>query len=304
MSTQVAAPRGVYAKQIPERRRKTGRRAARIAGRVVLYTVLTLGSVVMLLPLAWMLSTASKPLDEAIAPVFIPFPSKFMLIENVISAFGHAPIATFFKNSAIVASCVVVGDIILASLSGYSFAKFNYPGRSLLFTMVLATMMIPGFVVIIPLYVVVYRFGWLNSYQGLIIPGLVGAFSIFLMRQWMLTIPSELLDAARIDGASEPYIYARIVMPMSRPAIATLAIFTFGANWDSYIWPLLVVSEKSMFTVPLGLTYFKSQSFGQWQTLWNELMAVAIVAQIPTFMVFFVFQRQFIQGMHLSGLKG
>jgi multiple sugar transport system permease protein len=304
MSAGVAAAPAVRGKAVRGSKRSASNRVARIAGRVVLYLVLTAGGLVMLLPLAWMLSTASKPLDEAIAPVFIPFPSKFMLFENIVSAFGRVPMATFFKNSAIVSSCAVVGDILLASLAGYSFAKFKYPGRDLLFTLVLATMMIPGFVVIIPLYIVVYRFGWLNSYQGLIVPGLVGAFSIFLMRQWMLTIPSELLDAARIDGASEPYIYARIVMPMSLPAIATLGIFTFGGSWDSYIWPLLIVSEQSMFTLPIGLTFFKSQSFGQWQTLWNELMAVAFVAQIPTFTVYFLFQRQFIRGMHLTGLKG
>ncbi len=300
----VAATEGIRKGPRREPGLRSGRRVGRTIGRVILYTVLGVGGLVMLLPLAWMLSTASKPLDEAISPSFSLLPSRFMLRPNLVSAFNHAPIAVFFKNSVIVSTCVVVGDVVISSLAGYSFAKFSYTGRDILFTMVLATMMIPSFVVVIPLFVVVYRLGWLNSYAGLIVPGLVSAFSIFLMRQWMLTIPNELLDAARVDGASEPYIFSRLVMPMSGPAIATIAIFTFGASWDSYIWPLLTVSEQSMYTIPLGLTFFQSQTFGRFQTLWNELMAVSFLAQIPTFAVFFLFQRQFIQGMHLSGLKG
>jgi len=262
--------------------------------------VVGLGAVVMLLPLAWMLSTAAKPLAEAASPELILVPSRFVLWENVQAAFQRVPMGTYFYNSTVVSLCTVSGELFFCSLAGFSFAKYSYPGRDLLFTLVLSTMMIPFFVVVIPVYIVVYGFGWLNSYWGLIVPGLVSAFGVFLMRQWMLGIPTELLDAARIDGSSEFGIFGRIVLPLSGPALATLAILSFMGSWDSYIWPLLVVSKKSLMTVPLGLTLFQSE----WQVYWNELMAASLLFMLPTFVVFLVFQRQFVQGVTMTGLKG
>ena len=162
-------------------------------------------------------------------------------------------------------------------------------------------MMIPFFVVVIPLYVVVYSFGWLDTYWGLIVPSLVSAFGIFLMRQWMLGIPAELLDSARIDGANEPHIYWVVVLPLSQPALASLAILAFLSSWDSYIWPLIVISKVPLMTIPLGLTFFQNE-FGQ--VAWNQLMAASVIASLPTFLVFVIFQRQLMNGMVLSGLKG
>jgi ABC-type glycerol-3-phosphate transport system permease component len=223
-----------------------------------------------------------------------------MLWENVLAAFQRVPMGTYFYNSAVVALCHVTGELFFCSLAGFSFAKYSYPGRDLLFTLVLSTMMIPFFVVVIPVYIVVHSFGWLNTYWGLVVPGLASAFGIFLMRQWMLGIPTEMLDAARIDGSSELGTYWRIVLPLSGPALATLAILSFMGSWDSYVWPLLVVSKKALMTVPLGLTMFQSE----WQVFWNELMAASLIFMLPTFVVFLVFQRQFVQGVTMTGLKG
>jgi multiple sugar transport system permease protein len=193
-----------------------------------------------------------------------------------------------------------LGEVVMASLAGYSFARYNYPGRDVLFLVVLSTLMIPFFVVVIPLYVVVHSFGWLNTYQALILPGMVSAFGIFLMRQFILTIPNELIDAGRIDGASELLIFIRIVMPLCMPAVATLTIFTFLSHWDAFLWPLLVVSKKDMFTVPLGLTFFQSEYIAYW----NEQMAASLLALVPTFAMVFGFQRYYVQGVVMSGIKG
>lgn len=277
-----------------------GVRASRILKEGAFYACLIAFGLFMLMPMIWMLSTASKPLEETIRPEFILLPSRFVLLENVVGAFRRVPMGTFFFNSFLVAANVTAGQLILCSLAGYSFAKYDYPGRDLLFTVVLSTMMIPFFVVVIPLFIVVHSLGWLDTYWALIVPALVSAFGIFLMRQFMMGIPTELIDAARIDGAGEFGTFWRIVLPLTKPALASLGILTFMTSWDSYVWPLLVVSKKALMTVPLGLTYFQNE----YLTVWNELMAAALIGMAPTFAMFLVFQRQFIQGVVLSGIKG
>lgn len=274
--------------------------ALTFVGRVVLYLVLTGGALVMILPLIWMLSTASKPVEETNLPEFYLFPSHFQLAENFVSAFQRIPLARYFFNSIFVTTCATLGELLLASMAGYSFARFNYPGKNILFLCVLATLMIPFYVVVVPLYIVVYSLGMLDTYQALILPFLVGAFGIFLMRQFMLTIPSELTDAARIDGAGEFTIYSRIVLPLCIPALVTLAIFTFLSHWDSFVWPLLIIHKRDLYTVPLGLTYFQSEYIAYW----NEQMAASLLALVPTFGMVFGFQRYYVQGVVMSGIKG
>ncbi|MER3403801.1 MAG: sugar ABC transporter permease [Chloroflexota bacterium] len=269
-------------------------------GWLTFYAVLLAGSVVMVLPLVWMLSTASKPIWETEAPELRLIPSQFLLFENLQAAFRRIDLGRYFLNSIIVAVARTAGHLLLCSLAGYSFAKYTYRGRDMLFMAVLSTLMIPFFVVLIPLFVVVRNLGWLNTYYALIVPGLVSPFGIFLMRQFIMGIPSELIDAARIDGASEPGIFIRIVLPLSTPALSALAILTFLASWDDYVYPLTVISRKDLYTVPLGLAWFSSQ----YLTIWNELMAAALVAMLPVFIVFLLFQRYFVQGVVLSGLKG
>lgn len=281
--------------------RRVAMNGLRLIREAVFYTILCAGALVMLVPLVWMVSTAAKPLVDTTLPQFILIPSQFLLFQNVQAAFTSVPLSLFLRNSLMVSISVVAGELLVSSLAGYSFAKFSYPGRDVLFMLVLATMMIPFFVVVIPLYVVVYSFGWLDTYWGLIVPSLVSAFGIFLMRQWMLGIPAEILDSARIDGANEPHIYWVVVLPLSQPALASLAILAFLGSWDSYIWPLIVISKVSLMTIPLGLTFFQNE-FGQ--VAWNQLMAASVIASLPTFLVFVIFQRQLMNGMVLSGLKG
>jgi ABC-type glycerol-3-phosphate transport system permease component len=269
-------------------------------GRVFLYIILVSGALVMIMPLVWMISTASKPVEETNLPEFFLFPSRFQLFENFQSAFRRVPLARYFFNSLFVTSSATLSELLLASMAGYSFARFNYPGKNLLFTFVLATLMIPFYVVVVPLYVVVHRLGLLDTYWAMILPFMVGAFGIFLMRQFMLTVPQELTDAARIDGAGEFTIYSRIVLPLCVPALCTLAIFSFLAHWDSFVWPLLVVHQRDMYTVPLGLTYFQSEYIAYS----NEQMAASLLALVPTFAMVFGFQRYYVQGVVMSGIKG
>jgi multiple sugar transport system permease protein len=200
------------------------------------------------------------------------------------------------------------------SLAAYVFAKRRFPGRDAIFLVFLATMMIPGQVTLIPNYLVLKHIplfggndisgqgghGWLDSYYGLILPGAVSAFGIFLLRQFMLSIPDELLDAARIDGASEFAIYWRIILPLSGPALAASAIFTFTAAWEDFFWPLIIISSEDKYTAPLGLALFVVKN----RTAWDVLMAGSVIATLPMIIVFMVFQRKFIQGISMSGLKG
>jgi multiple sugar transport system permease protein len=268
--------------------------------RVILYVVLMVGALLFLLPLIWMISTASKPVEETNLPEFYLLPSRFQMLENFQSAFQRIPLARYFGNSILVTVTATAGELVFCSMAGYSFARFNYPGKNVLFAFVLATLMIPFYVVVVPLYVVVHRLGMLDTYPALILPFMVGAFGIFLMRQFMLTLPNELLDAARIDGAGELTIFARIVIPLCGPALATLTIFTFLARWDDFVWPLLVIHRSDMYTVPLGLTYFQSE----YLAFWNEQMAASLIALVPSFAMVLGFQRYYVRGVVMSGIKG
>jgi ABC-type glycerol-3-phosphate transport system permease component len=268
-------------------------------GLVILTVVLAIGAVVMLLPFLYMISTSLKSTGEVFAIPLQWIPETFRW-DNYSTALQEHPIAHYFRNSLIVGIAVTALNLLTCSLAGYSFAKFTYRGRDLLFGIVLATMMIPLASMIIPLYLVVRDLGWIDSYWGLIIPAGTSAFGIFLMRQQMLTIPNDLLEAARLDGGSEPRIFFEIVLPLSRTALASLAIFIFMWNWDSFLWPLLVATKDEYRTLPVGVALFES-SYG---TNYPQLMAVAFLAMIPVLVVFLLLQRQFIQALTMSGIKG
>ncbi|MDQ3466976.1 MAG: carbohydrate ABC transporter permease [Chloroflexota bacterium] len=266
---------------------------------MLLTIVVGAGAVVMLLPFAYMLSTSVKSTSEVFTvPVqWIPAEIRW---RNYVTALSEYPLGRYFLNSLGVGIAVTLLNLLTCSLAGYSFAKFSYWGRNVLFGIVLATMMIPLASMIIPLYLVVKQLGWINSYMGLIIPAGTSAFGIFLMRQHMLTIPDDLLDAARLDGASEPRIFAEVVLPLSRTALASLAIFIFMWNWDSFLWPLLVATEDEYRTLPLGIQLFES-SYG---TNYPQLMAVAFLAMLPVLIVFLLLQRNFIEALTMSSIKG
>ena len=221
--------------------------------------------------------------------------------ENYVEAFKAAPFGLYFYNSMVVALVVVFSTLFFSALAGYGFAKFSFPGKGLAFLFVLSTMMIPFQVVLIPLYVVVYNLGWTNNYAGLIIPGALSAFGVFLMRQFCLTLPDELLDAARIDGAGEIGIFWRVVLPLLKPPLASLAIITFLGSWNNFLWPLIVVTKGDLFTLPVGMTVFTQPMRAPY---WTYIMAVSTVATLPVVIVFVALQKYFIQGVVLSGMKG
>lgn len=268
-------------------------------GRVLLFVALLAGAALVLLPFAYMVSTSFKSLDEVFKTPIQWLP-KTLRWDNFTTPLRDQPILHYFKNSILVAVSVTLLNLLTCSLAGYSFAKFRYPGRDLLFGTVLATMMIPLASMIIPLFIVVRDLGWVDSYWGLIIPAGTSAFGIFLMRQQMLTIPDDLLDAARLDGSSEPRIFVSIVLPMSRTALSSLAIFIFMWNWDSFFWPLLVATDDRYRTLPLGIALFES-SYG---TNYPQLMAVALLAMLPVLAVFLVLQKNFIEALTMSSVKG
>ncbi len=253
-------------------------------------------------PFAWMVLASLHPSHGALPTPSHLFPRQWHF-ENYAEVLGMdaTPFLRFLWNTVVVAVCVVVGQLALCSLAGYGFARLRFPGRDLVFFLFLATMMIPGQVTMIPAFLVVRWFGWLDTYWALIVPGLSSAFGIFLMRQFFLTLPKELDDAAHIDGCSDFGIYWRIALPLSAPALATLAAFAFIATWTDFFWPLLVTSTTQMRTLEVGLSLFKD-SFGT--TNWPLQMAAAMLVLLPVLLVFLFTQRFFVRGIALTGLKG
>lgn len=262
------------------------------------YVLLSFGAVVMLAPFVWMLLASSKTLPEILKVPPTWLPGAFRL-DNFRTVLADTDFVRYFLNSVIVAAISIVSVLVTSSMAGYAFAKFEFPGRNVLFALVLATLMIPFQVRVIPLYVLANEMHLLDTYAGLVLPGLVDAFGIFLMRQYMQSIPSDLLDAARVDGASEARIFVKIVLPLAKPALSALAIFTLVASWESFLWPLLVISSPDKYTLPLGLAQFS----GRFVTRVELQMAASALTILPLLIVFLVMQRRFIEGMATAGMK-
>lgn len=268
-------------------------------GRIfVTYPLLVLISFIGLLPFYWMVACSFKTNENMFLMPLQWFPNPINW-----NAYGDAwkaqDFTRYFLNTTFIAVAITFGNLLLGSLAGYSLSKFRYFGRGVLFLLILSTMMLPLEVTMVPLFLIVKKFGWPNTYEGLIVPFIVDGFGVFLMRQYLKSIPNELIEAARIDGASELRIYWQIVMPLCKPALAALGVFTFREAWDMYIWPLIMVTKDSLRTLPLGISLFMS-SFG---TSWDQLMAVAAIGTLPMVLLFFFLQRSFIQGISISGLK-
>lgn len=272
----------------------------RFVGQFLTYAAAILGLFLFFIPVYYMVSTSFKDETEVFALPIHWLPEQFSP-QNYPEAFDLAPFGLYFYNSVIVATIVVLSTLLFSALAGYGFAKFSFPGKNIAFIIVLSTMMVPFQVLLIPLYLLVYNLGWANNYAGLIIPGALSAFGVFLMRQFCLTLPDELLDAARIDGASEARIFWSIVMPLLMPPLSSLAIITFLGSWNNFLWPLIVVNKDHLFTLPVGMTVFRQPLR---EPYWTYLMAVSTVATLPVIIVFSLLQRYFIQGVVLSGLKG
>jgi len=269
--------------------------------KTIVFIILTLGSLLILSPIWWMIATSLKDMKEIMTypPTFIPQEWHW---SNYAETLQKAPFMRYTLNTLFITVLVVIGNVLSNSFIAYGFSKIQFKGRNVLFALVLATMMIPGFVTLIPQYVLYAKLGWLNTYLPLILPAFFGsAFFIFLLRQFFLTIPNELIEAAKIDGANHLYIWWKIIVPLAKPAIATVAIFSFNGAWNDFLGPLLFLNDSDMYTLQLGLQVFKGQN----DTQWNFLMAGSLMVLIPVITLFFIFQRYFIEGMNLTaGSKG
>jgi len=269
-------------------------------GKTLAYILLAAIAVSMVLPFLWMISTSLKPPPEVIAwpPNLIPREPTW---ENYTGLFQAAAFHRFFLNSFIVSLLSTVSIVFTSALAGFVFSKFRFPLRNLLFLLVLATAMVPLEVYILPLYVQMVKVKWLNSYQGLVAPYLIMSFGIFFMRQNIgHSIPDELIDAARIDGASEWRIFHTMILPLSSSAMSALAIFAFMQAWAAFIWPLLVVKQQQMYTMELGLGLFQNR----FTIEFGLISAGSVVSFIPVLVVFLLFRRNIIRGITLTGLKG
>jgi multiple sugar transport system permease protein len=272
-----------------------------VLGQVLKYGALILLSLWMLLPFYWMISASLMTSKEIIQmpPRLVPEIPQW---HNYVRVTEVVDLGRSYLNSLLVTGLTVLGILFTSSLAGFAFAKYQFPGRNVLFSMILATMMIPFFVILIPVFYVVKQFGWTNNYAGLIMPGLVSAYGIFMMRQFILTLPDELLDAARIDGANEFRIYWQIILPLTGPALATLGVFNMIMVWNSFLWPLLIAQSPDLYTVPLALNNLRT--YGMEAQVLNLQMAGTVASVIPTLIVFIFLQRYFTQGIALTGLKG
>jgi multiple sugar transport system permease protein len=270
-----------------------------------IHLILILGAVAMVLPFAWMISTSLKNQNEVFSypPEWIP---STLIWDNYARAWQAAPFARYFLNSMIVAVAVTIGTLVTSSLAAFAFARIRFPGREALFAIYLSSMMIPHQMTIIPSFLVLRDLGdispalGLDSYFALIAPFIAGAFGVFLLRQSFLTLPNELEDASILDGCGKIGFLWRIVIPLSRPALATLALFTFMANWNSYLWPLIVTNSNDMRTVQIGLKFFVGQ---EGSSQWALLMAAAVFVTLPIVVVYLIVQKQFVQGIAGTGIK-
>ncbi|MCF8260897.1 MAG: carbohydrate ABC transporter permease [Melioribacteraceae bacterium] len=251
-----------------------------------------------LAPFIWMILTSLKDMSD----IFV-YPPKFLPTEfhwdNYKKAFEAAPFGRYYFNSIFVAFTVTLGQLITCSMAAFAFARLKFRGRNTLFYLFLGTMMIPYNVTMIPSFLVLYWLGWIDSYYALIVPGLASAFGTFLLRQFFITIPKELEEAAYIDGATKLQVLRKIIVPLAKPALATLAVFTFMGVFNDFIWALIVINSEDMQTVQLGLAIFRDR----YLTQWDLLMAGSVTAVLPILIVFFFAQKYFIQGITLSGLK-
>jgi len=260
--------------------------------------ILLAGAMIVVVPFLWMLTTSLKSPSQVHRPPYL-IPVHFAW-HNYRLAWQADDFGRFYLNSGIMALAITTGQLVLSSLAGYAFARLRFPGRNILFWAVLFTMMVPVYVTLIPSYLLVKEFGWLDSYEGLIVPRLVSAFGIFLLRQHYLTIPRDLEEAALLDGASRLRIWAGVFVPLSGPALATLGIFAFLFAWNDFLWPLIVTTRPEMRTVQLGLAMFS----GKYGTQWTLLMAGAVTATIPAVIAFVIGQRWLVRGITMTGIKG
>ncbi|MFC1809725.1 carbohydrate ABC transporter permease [Candidatus Omnitrophota bacterium] len=270
---------------------------------VVCYALLVIGAIAMIAPFLWMFTTSLSEIKDIWKEKEFWWegwiPTKFVY-QNYVDAFRVVPFAKFYLNSIFVTICITAGTVFTSSLAGYAFARLAFPGRDKIFMLYLATLMLPGVITMIPVFILLSKIGWIDTYWAIVLPGIFTAYGTFLLRQFFMSLPSALEDAAKIDGCSLFGIYFKIIVPLSKPALATLTTFTFMGSWMSFMWPLIVLSSEEKYTLPIGIQYFRSLH----STDWTLLMAGSVMALFPILVVFIFTQRYFVEGIKLSGIKG
>ncbi|WP_342565969.1 carbohydrate ABC transporter permease [Paenibacillus sp. FSL R7-0345] len=263
----------------------------------IMITLLIIGGLLMMVPFIWMIGSSFKPENEftVIPPSLFPSHPTF---DNYRDLFVKMDFLVYLKNTLIIVLCSFAG-LFLNAMAGYAFAKFEFPGRDKFFYIILATMMIPGQVTMIPTYLIINQMGLVNTMAGIVLPGLVGAFAIFLFRQFMTTIPMDLLEAARLDGAGELRIFFQLMVPIVKPVFAVQGILTFIGAWNSFLWPLIIANDERLYTLSVGLSLLK----GQYGTAFGLQMAGAAFMVVPIVIIFIFFQKHIIEGYTISGMK-
>ncbi len=276
-------------------------RALRIVERGLVYLLIIAGAILTAMPFVWMFLTAFKgPADVASIPLrWLPTVWRF---DNFGVIWKLVPFGRVYLNSIIVATCQTLGVLLTSSLAAYAFARIKFWGRDVIFLIYLGTIMIPEWVLIIPIFLIVKELHWLNTYQGLIVPGLCSAMNTFLLRQFFLTVPKDYEEAAFIDGANRLQIYWRVILPLARPALLTVGLLTFMGSWNTFLWPLIIASEVEMQTLPLALSRL-ALTFGWTRVEWGALLAGTLLSILPITLIYAMLQDYFIRGIALSGLK-
>jgi multiple sugar transport system permease protein len=270
------------------------------ASKRLLYTVVTLGFLAVITPFVWMILGSFKPQAELlrIPPTWWP---ESPTLDNYRTLFSKESFPRYFLNSTVVAVVITVANVTFCSMVGYALAKLTFRGKKLVFALVMGTLMIPGMVTFVPLFVLVANLGLVDTYPGLILPFLVTPFGVFLMRQFIIELPDDLLDAGRIDGAGELRIFRQIILPLCGPGLATLGILTFLGSWNNFLWPLVVAQTQEHYTLPVALALFSKNQ--QVIPNYGLLLAGATVVVVPVLVVFLIFQRRFIEGIASTGIK-
>lgn len=265
----------------------------------MLFIVAAIIALMFLFPMVYTVISSLKPLED-ITSVPMRWIPREIRLQNFIEPFIEKNFGIYFFNSALVTTTVTFLSLFFCSLAGYSLTKFDYKGKNFFFILVLMTMMVPIEITIVPLAIIVRKLGWMNSYPGLIVPVAITPFGIFWMRQFMITIPKDYAEAGRIDGLSEFGIFMKLILPLCKPALGALAIFTFMGNWNSLIWPLIVASKDQYRTITVGLVAFEGEFF----TPYNHLFAMSVVAVLPTLVIFLILRTKLIKGLAMVGIKG
>lgn len=278
-----------------ERVERTNRK--RRLGRIGLTLVLLAGGLLMIFPFVWMISSSFKRPQDIYSLSLIP---PVFTLDSYRQVLQDTSYVRWFANSLIIAAITTASVAFFDSLAGYTLAKFKFPGVTIIFILILSTLMVPTEMLVIPWFMMSIELGWTDSYWGVMFPGVISAFGVFLMRQFFMGVPNELIDAARLDGFGEFRIFWKIALPLVKPAVAALCIFTFLGNWNAYIWPLIVIRSEEMRTLPVGVAFFSSENVARF----DLIMAAATLATVPVIIIFLIFQKQIIKGIALAGLKG